>query len=139
LKEVEAYATGDEKLMEASRKAAKKRNEQTKKTGAKKTILQIIVNVVEIIGIIAGIFSLFASVILYISLILDDHNEFVLKIHDWFNLTMILGLFLNFLIAVYYIVQRMKFYSPLIFLILSVLSYFVDRGYFESYFRSFLE
>jgi serine/threonine protein kinase len=139
LKEVEAYATGDEKLMEASRKAAKKRNEQTKNTGAKKTILQIIVNVVEIIGIIAGIFSLFASVILYISLILDDHNEFVLKIHDWFNLTMILGLFLNFLIAVYYIVQRMKFYSPLIFLILSVLSYFVDRGYFESYFRSFLE
>jgi len=139
LKEIEAYSTGDEKLMEASRKAAKKRNEQAKNTGAKKTILQIIVNVVEIIGIIAGIFSLFASVILYISLILDDHNEFVLNIHDWFNLTMILGLSLNFMITVYYIVQRMKFYSPLIFLILSVLSYFVDRGYFESYFRSFLE
>lgn len=139
LKEIEAYSTGDEKVMEASRKAAKKRSEQTKNAGRKRTILQIIANILEIVGIIAGIFSLFASVILYISSILDDHNEFVLKIYDWFNLTMILGLSLNFIIAVYYIVNRMKFYSPLIFLILSVLSYFVDRGYFDTYFRSFLE
>ena len=139
LNELEAFSAGDEKKLAASKKAAKKRSDKAKNIGSNQSLLHAIVNIIEIVAIVAGLFSLFGSVILYISLILDDHNEFSLKIHEWFDLTMILGLSLNFIVTVYFMIQRMKFYSPLIFFMLSVLSYFVDRGYFDSSFRSFLE
>lgn len=103
-----------------------------------KVILSILLNTIEVVGIIAGLFSFFASVILFISEVLADHNEYIGYIGEWFNTSLVLGLTLNFTAVIYYLANRTRFYSPAIFLLVSALSFFIKAGYFYSLVESFI-
>jgi serine/threonine protein kinase len=114
---------------------------QKKKTSSRspqKVILSLLLNAIEVVGIIAGLFSFFASVILFISEVLADHNEYIGYIGEWFNVALVLGVIFNFTAVIYYLVNKNRFYSPAIFLIVSLLSFFIKAGYFYSLVESFI-
>lgn len=108
-------------------------------SSAQKVILSILLNNIEVIGIIASLFSFFASVILFISAVLEDQNEYIRHIGEWFNVALFLGLTLNFTAVIYYLVNKTRFYSPAIFLLVAALSFFIEAGYFYSFVDSLVK